>query len=305
MNRHRPRVPVAALEAVLLLGLSLAGCAGDGPFAITASGTQTLETQVPSDASGFTVRVEMFNGPIEVRAGAPGRVRAEVTTTGAGGSKDEAEADRAKIQVTLDANPDGSVLLRATYQPNPSSPNNRAASAVVDVPPGAALDLGTSNGNVTTTGMSGPIQVATSNGAVRLAEVAGDATVRTSNKEVEIDGRGAFDVETSNAAIVLRGDGATVRADTSNATISYEGSMSDAAQSLETSNEAIYLRLPADASFGLDAQTSGGAGVLVQGFEVRTTGASGGDTLQGTVGTGGPSITLRTSNKPIEVSVLP
>jgi hypothetical protein len=228
-----------------------------------------------------------------------------VTTTGAGGSKDEAEADRAKIQVTLDANPDGSVLLRATYQPNPSSPNNRAASAVVDVPPGAALDLGTSNGNVSTTGMSGPIQVATSNGAVRLAEVAGDATVRTSNKEVEIDGRGAFDVETSNAAIVLRGDGATVRADTSNATISYEGSMSDAAQSLETSNEAIYLRLPADASFGLDAQTSGGAGVLVQGFEVRTTGASGGDTLQGTVGTGGPSITLRTSNKPIEVSVLP
>jgi hypothetical protein len=232
-------------------------------------------------------------------------VRAEVTTTGAGGSKDEAEADRAKIQVTLDANPDGSVLLRATYQPNPSSPNNRAASAVVDVPPGAALDLRTSNGNVSTTGIGGPIQVATSNGAVRLAEVAGDATVRTSNKEVEIDGRGAFDVETSNAAIVLRGDGATVRADTSNATISYEGSMSDAAQSLETSNEAIYLRLPADASFGLDAQTSGGAGVLVQGFEIRTTGATGSDTLQGTVGTGGPSITLRTSNKPIEVSVLP
>jgi len=305
MNRHRPRVPVAALAAVLLLGSSLAACAGDGPFAITASGTQTLETQVPSDASGFTVRVEMFNGPIEVRAGAPGRVRAEVTTTGAGGSKDEAEADRAKIQVTLVANPDGSVLLRAVYQPNPSSPNNRAASAVVDVPPGAALDLGTSNGNVSTTGIAGPIQIATSNGAVRLAEVAADATVRTSNKEVEIDGRGTFDVETSNAAIVLRGDGATVRADTSNATISYEGSMSDAAQSLETSNEAIYLRLPADASFGLDAQTSGGAGVLVQGFDVRTTGASGGDTLQGTVGTGGPSITLRTSNKPIDVSVLP
>ena len=72
------------------------------------------------------VRVEMFNGPIEVRAGAAGRVSATVTTTGAGGSKAEAEADRAKIQVTLDANPDGSVLLRAVYQPNPGSPNNRA-----------------------------------------------------------------------------------------------------------------------------------------------------------------------------------
>ena len=304
MNRHRPRVLVAALAALLLLGSSLAGCAGDGPFAITASGSQTLETQVPSDASGLTVRVEMFDGPIEVRAGAPGRVRAEVTTTGAGGSKEEAEADRAKIQVTLDANPDGSVLLRAVYQPNPSSPNNRAASAVVDVPPGAALDLRTSNGNVSTTGIAGPMQVATSNGAVRLAEVAGDATVRTSNKEVEIDGRGLFDVETSNAAIVLRGEGATVRAETSNATISFEGSLADRPQSLATSNESIYVILPADASFGLDAQTSGGAEVIVKGFDVRTTGASGGDTLQGTVGTGGPSITLRTSNKSIEVRAL-
>jgi hypothetical protein len=44
--------------------------------------------------------------------------------------------------------------------------------------------------------------------------------------------------------------------------------------------------------------------VLVQGFVVRTTGAVGEGTLQGTVGTGGPSITLRTSNKPIEVSAL-
>ena len=44
--------------------------------------------------------------------------------------------------------------------------------------------------------------------------------------------------------------------------------------------------------------------MLVQGFEVRTTSAAGEGTLQGTVGTGGPSITLRTSNKAIEVRAL-
>jgi hypothetical protein len=247
----------------------------------------------------------MFNGPIEVRAGAAGRVAATVTTTGAGRSEAEAEADRAKIQVTLAANPDGSVLLRATYQPNPGSPNNRAASAVVEVPAGAALDLRTSNGSVSAAGIAGPIAVSTSNGSVRLAEVAAGVTVRTSNKEVEIDGSGGFDVETSNAAIVLRGTGATVRADTSNASLSFEGTFSDAAQSLETSNESIYVRLPAGSSFGLDAQTSGGGHVVVTGFDVRTSGAAGGATLQGTVGTGGPSISLGTSNKNIEVSVLP
>jgi hypothetical protein len=41
---------------------------------------------------------------------------------------------------------------------------------------------------------------------------------------------------------------------------------------------------------------------FAKGFEVRTTGAAGGATLQGTVGTDGPSITLRTSDKNVEVS---
>ena len=264
-----------------------------------------MKAAVAADAPSVTVRVEMFNGSIDVRAGADGQVSATVTTTGAGRSKEEAEADRAKIQVTLDADPDGSVLLRAAYQPNPGSPNNRAASAVVEVPAGAALDLRTSNGNVSTAGIAGPIQVATSNGAVRLAEVVQGAVVRTSNKEVEIDGSGTFDVETSNAAIVLRGSGVTIRARTSNATVDFDGALSDGAQSLETSNESIFVRLPAGSSFGLDAQTSGGAHVVVTGFDVRTTGAAGGDTLQGTVGTGGPSITLRTSNANIEVRSLP
>jgi len=301
----QPRRLSAVLAAILLATPALAACAGDGPFAITASGSQVLETQVPSEAQGILVRIEMFNGPIEVRAGAPGRVRAEVTTTGAGGSKADAEADRAKVQVTLDAGPDGTVLLRAVYQPNPSSPNNRGASAIVDVPPQAALDLRTSNGNVSTAAVAGPIQVATSNGAVRLAEVGAGATVRTSNNGVEIDGSGTIDVQTSNAAIVLRGEEVTIRARTSNATVDFDGTLSDAPQSLETSNESIYVRLPAGSSFGLDAQTSGGAHVVVTGFDVRTSGAAGGDILQGTVGTGGPSITLRTSNANIEVRSLP
>ena len=299
------RRSLAAFVAILLLASALAACAGDGPFAITSSGTQELDAAVDSAGPDLNVRVEMFNGTIEVRAGAPDRIAATVSTTGAGGSKADAEVDRAKIRVSLDVNPDGSVLLRAIYQPDPSSPGNRAASAVVDVPPEAALDLRTSNGNVSSGGIAGPIQVGTSNGAVRLSEVVGGATVRTSNKEVEIDGSGAFDVETSNAAIVLRGEGATVRARTSNATVDFDGTLSDAPQSLETSNESIYVRLPAGASFGLDAQTSGGAHVVVTGFDVRTSGAVGGDTLQGTIGTGGPAITLRTSNANIEVRSLP
>jgi hypothetical protein len=297
--RRSPR-PLITTVAALVLAASLAACAFD-PLHVTASGTQELDVVVTATAPDLRVRVEMFNGPIEVHAGVPGRVTATVTTTGEGSSKADAEADRAQIQVTLDANPDGSVLLRAVYQPNPGSPNNRAASAVVDVPPGAALDLVTSNGDVTTAGVAGPVGVTTSNGVVTLAGAAQGATVRTSNKHVDVEGAGLVDVETSNGMIAIRATLATVAAHTSNAQIAFEGTLSDQPQSMETSNERIDVRLSADASFGLDARTSN-AEVRVEGFTVRTAGADSGATLQGTVGTGGPSITLRTSNNPITVS---
>ncbi len=77
--------------------------------------------------------------------------------------------------------------------------------------------------------------------------------------------------------------------------------LSGGAQGLETSNGPITVRLPAGSSFALDAQTSNGT-VTLDGFEIRTTGVTDDDTLQGTVGTGGPAIVLRTSNAPIVIA---
>jgi hypothetical protein len=246
------------------------------------------------------VRVEMFNGTIEVKDGEPGKVTAEVKVTGVAATPGEADADRDKIAVTLDANPDGSVLLRAVYQPAPGSPDGRSASAVVEVPAGAGLDLRTSNGAVSVAGVGGAVDVRTSNGAVDLADVALGVTVRTSNGGVDVAGRGALDVETSNGRLLLRVTDGSGRAHTSNGDVTFEGSLGGAAQSLETSNGAITVTLPADASFGLDARTSNGK-VALEGFTIRTTGAASGDALQGTVGSGAPSLTLRTSNGAIVV----
>ncbi len=292
---------LGVLAVLLVAGSTLGACAGDGPFAIRAEGTQELARDVAASGPTHRVRVEMFNGSIEIRAGAPGRVAATVTTIGAGGSKAEAEADRAKIQVTLDADADGTIVLRAVYGPRPGSPNNRAARAVVDVPPGATLDLRTSNGGVTSTGVGGAIAVKTSNGPVNLRGAVAGATVRTSNNSVEIEGGARLDVETSNAAVILHGTDATVRVQTSNGSITFDGTLSGDEQSLETSNENIDLLLPVGASFSVDATTSN-AVARVDGFAILPTGATGRDGLEGTVGEGGPTIILRTSNGPITIS---
>ncbi len=297
-----PRRPSAAvLILALVVAMAAGACSGASPLQARATATDTLRVDVPAEGWAIQVRVEMFNGPIQVRAGAAGEISATVTTTGTGATQADAEADRQKILVTLDANPDGSVLLRAVYQPSPASPENRSASAVVVVPAAASLDLRTSNGAVTVADVTGAIDVRTSNGSVTLADAPAGATVRTSNGAVEIAGGGLLDVESSNGRVRIFGTAATVRVVTSNADLTFEGTFSGGAQGLETSNGPITVRLPAGSSFALDAQTSNGT-VTLDGFEIRTTGVTDDDTLQGTVGTGGPAIVLRTSNAPIVIA---
>jgi hypothetical protein len=292
---------VAGLAALVLVSSTLAACRADGPFTVTASGTQELDTAVGATAPDLALRVEMFNGRVEVRAGALGRVAATVTTTGVGASKADAEADRAKIQVTLDANPDGSMLLRAVYQPNPGSPNNRAASAVVEVPPDAALDLRTTNGTVTTSGIRGRIDARTSNGAVKLAGPDFGANVRTTNGAVEIDGTGLLDVQTTNGRVSIRGADATLSVRTSNGDVSFDGTLSDSPQRVATTNNPITIRLPATAGFTIDARTTN-AGVVLDGFTLKTTAPATEVAKQGIVGVGGPWLVLRTTNAAIVVS---
>jgi DUF4097 and DUF4098 domain-containing protein YvlB len=297
------RRPLAALAALVLALASLAACGAEGPFTVDASARQTLDKAIAPGTPDLRVRVEMFNGSIEVRAGAADRVVATVETTGVGATQADAEADRAKIRVSLDVNPDGSVLLRAVYQPSPDSPENRSARAFVEVPPGAALDLRTSNGAVTAAGIRGAVDVRTSNGSVTLAGLRSGAIVRTSNGTVDLAGGGLLDVESSNAKVAIRGTSATVRVHTSNGDVSFEGTFSSGAQDLETSNGPVTVRLSPDSSFRLDAATSNGT-VTVDGFAITTTDPVDADALHGTVGTGGPSIILRTSNASIVVSAV-
>lgn len=294
-----PRRPLVLAAALGLVAAAIAGCAAVGPLAAKATSTQVLDQAISVDAAGVTVRVEMFNGSIKVRVGDAGKVHAEVQTTGVGASQSEAEADRAKIEVKLTTDASGAVLLQAVYTPKPTSPDNRSASAVVDVPAGVALDLHTSNGEVTTTGVSGGVTVDTSNGAVTLSGLAAGADVRTSNGAVSVDGTGLMQIETSNGKVAVRGEGTSVRAHTSNGDVTYEGSFGDGAQVIETSNAAITVRIPTASHFSLDASTTN-AKATAEGFAIASSGA--GAALKGSVGTGGPSVVLRTSNGAILVA---
>ncbi len=298
----RRRPPVARAIAVTsvwaLVGAFLvAGCAGlIGE--VRASESRDLAL---AGFSSNLVRVEVFNGVLSVRPGAEGRVGATVTVTGVGSTRQDAEADRANVVTTLEEAGDA-VVLRAVYKPDPTNPRNRGASASVTVPAGSALELVTSNGKVSVTGIGGAIRIRTSNGETTVDGATAGVDVATSNGPITITGsQGPLALASSNGRIRIGATNAAVRAATSNGEIAFSGSLAAGQHSFETSNAAISLGLGADASFGLDLETSN-ARVSVVGYPVTTTGTAEATRLSGRVGDAPTaSISARTSNGGITI----
>lgn len=273
VSRHlRWPVAVAAMLAVSLL----AGCTGSSFGMVRASDTldRSLDVQ-----AGTPVRVETFNGAIDVSIAEGTRVSALVTRTGEGRSMSAAEADRDKIEVTF-ALVDGVAVLRAVYTPSPDSVSGSRGAAVSLRVPAAT-----------------PFELVSSNGAVGVHDTAAPVTVRTSNGAVDLRGvAGLLSVETSNGAVTLAADRASVNARTSNGALSFAGALEPGTHRLETSNGRVDLRLPADASFTVDATTSNGS----VDNEFAVAGSTTKDAVRGTVGgsesASAITITARTSN---------
>ncbi len=292
----RLRLPALFFGVTLAGALLAAGCAG------TSGETTARETRDLS-LTGFSshvVRVELFNGEMSVRPGPDGRVAATVAVTGAGATKADAEADRARIVTTL-AEETGTVVLRAVYQPDPTNPRNRGASATVTVPAGSSLELVTSNGNVSVAGIAGAIRIRTSNAEVTVDRATAGLDIDTSNGVIGITGsRGQLHLATSNAKIGIAASDAVVTASTSNGDVSFAGTLAAGQQSFETSNAAIALHLEADATFGLDLETSNGK--VTVGYPVTTSETAAESRLVGRVGAApGVTIVARTSNGGITI----
>ena len=295
----RPPValPIAVPAIAVLVGAVLVvGCAG-------LVGEVTARESRDLSLAGFTstlVRVEVFNGELSVRPGPDGRVGATVTVTGVGATRPEAEADRANVITTL-SRAGNSVVLRAVYWPDPTSPRNRGASASVTVPAGSALELVTSNGKVSVTGIGGAIRIWTSNGETTIDGAMAGVDVETSNSAITVTGsRGPLALTSSNGRIRIDATDAAVKASTSNGDIAFSGSLAAGSHSFATSNAAISLRLGPDATFGLDLETSN-AKIRV-GYPVTASGTAEEARLRGRVGDSPmASISARTSNGGITI----
>ena len=246
-------------------------------------------------SSGGTVRLETFNGSVEIS----GWDKDTVDIDGTKFANTEYRMKEIKVDVT---NSPGSVSIRA--QPPLDHRGNAGARFTIHVPRKAELaGIVSTNGAIRVDGVEGPARLRTSNGAVHATGIAGTLEVQTTNGSIRADIRkGRFAATTSNSSITahLNGSDSTpVRLESTNGHIELDLNAAREVRA-STSNSSITVRIPAASDFSLDASTSNGSintdfDVSIHGGEISK------HHMSGAIGKGGPLMDLHTSNGSIKL----
>jgi RNA polymerase sigma factor (sigma-70 family) len=247
-----------------------------------------------------SLELELFNGRIEVVTDADGAVNARVTKQSQADTRAEAEEALKNIEVAMTQEQD-TVRISARRLEQKNWQRQEGAWAEVHVPPGAVLNMRTSNGPIKLTGGSGRVTVHTSNGAITVKDSKGPLKLDTSNGDISVTGAvGALDLKTTNGTIDLQAEKALVKAHTSNGAIRFSGSLSEGEHALTTSNGTIALTLSANAQFRIEARTSHGR--IVSDFPSDSKEPAERGRLNTTVGEKpAATVKLHTSNGSIEI----
>jgi len=248
------RAIAALLTVVLATGLLLVGCTVTG----TVYARRQDRTDVPVTSTP-TIVVDTFNGRISAIAAGPDKVEVRVNSRGSG--SDQAEADRDLANVVVDISQVGDrVTITARRRDAPVATGDSGADVELYVPPDARLELRTSNARVEATNVTGSVLARTSNGAITTR--GGDGLdLDTSNGEVSVNGpTGSLVVRTSNGSLdINNAHDVSVTAETSNAPLTFSGSLAPGVHTLETSNGPVSLTLPGDAAFTVAGTTTNGS----------------------------------------------
>src|SRR6266436_6752467 len=204
----------------------------------------------------------------------------------------DAETSNGRISVR-DAR--GSVTLKSSF----------GAIEASNIPKGIRAVTG--NGGVTLTDIGGDAFAKTSFGSVLAERINGNLTVENTNGSVTARNvKGDTTVRTSFAGVTLESIGGRITVDNQNGAISVTA-MRPASGcrdiSLKTSFSSIRVRVPDGLGYNLTARTSFGR--ISSELPITSTGSIGGDSLSGTIGSGGCQLQLTDSNGSIEIAKAP
>jgi DUF4097 and DUF4098 domain-containing protein YvlB len=284
---------IVTIFCICCVGLMLVF--GAGCVSPPLSGAASREFQGMYSVNRTTaLEVYNLNGVVEVTSGDGDRARVNATLSTLYGSS---ELDRVQILVTTDG-----VLRVETI--HPVLPARVSVNYQITIPHEVQISvIDSSNGGITVRGVMGTASLTTSNGPINAETFTGGITAHTSNGAIVLrDVEGTVSASTSNAEIILQNVSAIVLAETSNGRISADVLSADQDVIVSTSNARVVIQLVPDLDADLSLSTSNGE--ILRGNVPVTVQQSTRTTLQGTIGSGGHTISVVTSNADIELRML-
>jgi putative adhesin len=214
-------------------------------------------------ASGSMVTVDGApNGGIAVEGSSRGDILVRARVVATADTEDEAKSIASRVQVVATA-----VRIDSDGPRNLGGRQSWNVSYRLSVPTRTPLNLTTTNGGITVEAVESRVELRTTNGGVKLLRVAGDVEGRTTNGGIDVDLEGT----------------------------TWDGAGLD----LQTTNGGVRLSIPAQYNAHLETGTKNG-NIRID-FPVTFQGTLG-RSFSTDLGSGGPTLRVRTSNGGVKVT---
>ena len=249
------------------------------------------------------VDLKTFDGSIEVTSWDKPEVA--VTIERRADSQAEAEA----LKVTAEQNGNRIVVHAVKPEDRESSVHigfhqGRSVRFVVTVPRTSDLNATSGDGSISVTGITGRVTARSGDGSITTSDVKGDVGLDTGDGSVTAENvSGSLKINSGDGSVTVRGQPQGLIAHTGDGSVNIDVTSATTAASdweLTTGDGGIHVTLPAGFNAQVDAHTGDG-GIDAHDFGLRATGEDRND-LRGSIGSGGPTIRLRTGDGGITLS---
>jgi len=272
--------PVILLAAALTLAVGLnAACVLDGDWFGDFDGreyTEDFQKSFPLKADG-AFSLKNTNGFIHISTWSRDEVDIQAKKIA---RRQESDLDRVKIEIDATST---AVRVDTVYE---RLRNLRLkVNYEIKVPEGCRLELVRStNGDLELAGRFGEVKAGTTNGDIRLESASGRVDLSTTNGTIRANNvKGPVTADTTNGNVVLE-------------LVEFSGDIT-----ADTTNGSIRLRLSGEPNAHLVARTTNGS--IRTDIPITIEGrVNSRRRLEGTLGKGGPTISLETTNGSITIS---
>ena len=165
---------------------------------------------------------------------------------------------------------------------------------------GAEVHAETGSGDVELESVEGLVRVSTGSGSIRATGITSDFKGTTGSGDVIVEQSTANDVtaETGSGNVVIRNVRGALRVSTASGDVTAQGELGGSWK-VSTASGSISVKVPAQASFDLDAKTS--SGTIHTARQITVQGSLGKKDLRGKVGAGGHLVQLSTASGDIRI----